>query len=371
MKVLITGADGFLGTNLCAHLKTHYDVELLYFTRGQKESDLPYLISNSDFIFHLAGVNRPKDPADYFVGNEVLTRNLCDAIAETNSHTPIIYTSSIQAEFNNPYGLSKRAAEEALFDLQKNYGTPVHVFRLPNIFGKWCKPNYNSAVATFCHNISRDLPIKVNDPSAALTLSYVDDVINRFLQLMEGADKNVNTEGFEQITPQYTTTVGEVVDKIKKFRESRSTFLIDRVGTGLVRALYATYLSYLPESDFSYLVPRHVDARGIFVEMLKTPDCGQFSYFTAPPGATRGGHYHHTKSEKFLVVKGKALFRFRHIQTNQTYELTTSSEESEIIETAPGWGHNITNIGEEEMVVMLWANEVFDKTKPDTFTCEI
>jgi UDP-2-acetamido-2,6-beta-L-arabino-hexul-4-ose reductase len=248
---------------------------------------------------------------------------------------------------------------------------PVHVFRLPNVFGKWCKPNYNSAVATFCHNIARGIPIQVNDPAALVTLVYVDDVIARFMQLMDGADACRDTGGSEAIAPQYTTTVGELARQIQAFKHSRSTLMTDRVGTGLLRALYATYVSYLPPELFTYTVPQYGDTRGVFAEMLKTPDCGQFSYFTAHPGITRGGHYHHSKTEKFLVIKGQARFKFRHMHTGETYDLNTSGDKAEVVETVPGWTHDITNVGPEEMVVMLWANEIFDRARPDTFTCPV
>jgi UDP-2-acetamido-2,6-beta-L-arabino-hexul-4-ose reductase len=248
---------------------------------------------------------------------------------------------------------------------------PVHVFRLPNVFGKWCRPNYNSVVATFCYNIARDLPIQVNDPQATLTLVYIDDVIESFFQVMDGAVDTTSADGFATVKPQYTTTVGELARLIRSFRDSRGSLLMERVGTGLVRALYATYVSYLPVEAFAYEVPQHADGRGVFVEMLKTPDCGQFSFFTAHPGVTRGGHYHHSKTEKFLVIKGHALFRFRHMQTGQTHELQTSGDRPQIVETVPGWMHDITNTGPEDMVVMLWANEIFDRIRPDTYNCQL
>jgi UDP-2-acetamido-2,6-beta-L-arabino-hexul-4-ose reductase len=284
---------------------------------------------------------------------------------------PVIYTSSTQAECDNPYGRSKRAAEDALFALQRAHGIPVHVLRLPNVFGKWCRPNYNSAVATFCFNIARDLPITINDPTASVTLVYVDDVIERFLQIMDGADASRDAHVFTDVAPQYTTTVGELAEKIRSFKDSRSELTTERVGCGFLRALYSTYVSHLPPESFSYAVPQHGDERGVFVEMLKTPDCGQFSFFTAHPGITRGGHYHHTKTEKFLVIKGKARFKFRHMQSGETHELVTSDEKAEIVETVPGWTHDITNIGSVEMLVMLWANEVFDRSRPDTYACSL
>ena len=327
------------------------------------------------FVIHLAGVNRPQDPAEFATGNTDLTQALATAVADealrTGKKVPVLYTSSTQAARDNPYGQSKRAAEDALFALQRAHGVPVHVFRLPNVFGKWCKPNYNSAVATFCHHIARDLPITVNDPAAPVTLVYVDDVIARFVHIMDGADPALDAQGFAAVAPQYTTTVGELAHTIQSFKDSRQTLMTERVGTGFMRALYATYVSYLPVEAFAYTVPMYGDPRGVFAEMLKTPDCGQFSYFTAHPGITRGGHYHHTKTEKFLVIKGEARFKFRHMQTGQTHELVTRGDKAEIVETVPGWTHDITNIGQDEMVVMLWANEVFDRQRPDTFACPL
>lgn len=372
-KVLITGVNGFVGKNLQLHLAERKDVQVLGFTRESDVAQLPGLLKEVDFVFHLAGVNRPKDPHEFATGNAEMTQILCRAVGavaeETGRKIPVVCTSSIQAALDNPYGRSKRTAEEALFALQRSAGVPVHVFRLPNVFGKWCKPNYNSAVATFCHNIARDLPIQVNDPAVSLTLVYVDDVVERFMQLMDGADAMVDADGFAAVTPQYTTTVGQLAAQIQAFKDSRGTLMTERVGTGWVRALYATYVSYLPAESFTYTVPQHGDPRGVFVEMLKTPDCGQFSFFTAHPGVTRGGHYHHTKTEKFLVIKGQARFKFRHMQTGQAHELVTSGDKAEIVETVPGWTHDITNIGSDEMIVMLWANEVFNRARPDTFAC--
>ena len=374
-KILITGANGFVGKNLQLHLAERKDVEVVCFTREHAVAQLPELLQGVDFVFHLAGINRPQDPTEFVTGNADLTQALCDAMAAlattTGKKVPVVYTSSTQAARDNPYGHSKRAAEDALFALQRDHGVPVHVFRLPNVFGKWCKPNYNSAVATFCHNIARDLPIQVNDPAAPVTLVYVDDVVARFVQIMDGADAALDAQGFATVAPQYTATVGELAQTIQSFKDGRQTLMTERVGTGFMRALYATYVSHLPVEAFAYTLPMYSDPRGVFAEMLKTPDCGQFSYFTAHPGVTRGGHYHHTKTEKFLVIKGEARFKFRHMQTGETHELVTRGDKAEIVETVPGWTHDITNIGQEEMVVMLWANEVFDRQRPDTFACPL
>lgn len=364
MKVLITGANGFVGSNLCAHFAERKADEAVCFTRDHAISDLPALLKGVDFVFHLAGINRPQNPAEFTTGNIDLTQALCQAIVATGRNIPVLYTSSSQAELANAYGESKRGAEEALLALSREHGVPVHLFRLPNVFGKWTRPNYNSAVATFCHNIARDLPIQINDPAARVNLVYIDDVVAHFIAVMEG---RMSGSSFLVVEPQYSITIGELADQIRAFRGSRATLITEPVGTGLVRALYSTYVSYLPPESFSYDVPKYGDPRGVFVEMLKTRDSGQFSYFTAHPGITRGGHYHHSKTEKFLVIKGKACFRFRHIVSGQFHELFTSGEQPQIVETVPGWTHDITNVGDDEMIVMLWANEIFDREHPDTY----
>jgi UDP-2-acetamido-2,6-beta-L-arabino-hexul-4-ose reductase len=364
MKVLITGANGFVAHNLRVHLSERDDIEAILFTRKRSIDELSGLLEGVDFIFHLAGVNRPKDDIEFVEGNVELTERLCRAIESTGRMIPVIYTSSIQAEVDNPYGESKLAAEKALLDFSKNTGSPVHIFRLPNVFGKWCKPNYNSAVATFCHNISHDLPVQVNDPLAPIRLVYIDDVMCRFISVMDGA---IVDDSYCDVDPVYEITVGELVEKLTAYKASRDSLVVGRVGAGLDRALYSTYLSYLDATQFSYELLKHEDPRGVFVEMLKTQDSGQFSYFTAHPGVTRGGHYHHTKNEKFLVLKGEAVFKFRQIVTDDYYELTASGEQPIVVETVPGWTHDITNVGTDEMIVMLWANEVFDPDAPDTF----
>ena len=375
LKVLITGSDGFLGKNLRQHLLERNDLEVVSFTRANATSDLPHLVRGVKFVYHLAGINRPQDPQDFATGNATFTQILIAAVEDemsiSGTRIPIIFASSIQAILGNPYGVSKLAAELSLQDFSQRTGAFAYIYRLPNIFGKWSRPNYNSVVATFCHNIVRGIPIHVNDPSAHITLVYVDDVIESFIKLMDGLNPVLDTLGFATITQQYTTTVGEIADLLESFVANRETLAIDHVGTGFLRALYSTYVSFLPVQSFSYPAPMHGDARGVFVEMLKTPDCGQFSFFTAHPGITRGGHYHHTKTEKFLVIKGKARFKFRHVQTGETHQLDTSGDKAEIVETVPGWTHDITNIGSDEMMVMLWANEVFDRQRPDTFACPL
>jgi UDP-2-acetamido-2,6-beta-L-arabino-hexul-4-ose reductase len=360
MNVLITGADGFIGKNLLVHLQELKDVAVATFTRDDDVAALPAKVADADFIFHLAGINRPQDPKEFTSGNVDLTRALADAVRATGRSVPLLYTSSTQAALDNVYGASKRGAEEVLQDLHAQTGSPVHLFRLPNVFGKWARPNYNSAVATFCHNIARDLPIQINDPQARVSLVYIDDVVRCFLQVMRG-------ERIDQVEPQYDVSVSEIAAHLQAFRDSRKSLITEPVGTGFIRALYSTYVSYLPQERFTYEVPKYGDERGVFVEMLKTGDSGQFSYFTAHPGVTRGGHYHHTKTEKFLVIKGQANFRFRHMVTGDFYELQTTGDKPVIVETVPGWTHDITNVGDDEMVVMLWANEIFDREHPDTY----
>lgn len=372
-RVLITGANGFLGWNLRLFLAEKMGVQVSLFTREHNTSELGALLQDVDVVFHLAGVNRPQSSSEFKTVNADLTVALAAAvdneIRRSGKSIRLVYTSSTQAELDNPYGRSKRLAEDVLFELASKSRASVFVSRLPNVFGKWCRPNYNSVVATFCYNIARGLPIQVNDPSALLNLVYVDDVLALWDSVLTGAVEPPVVGGFLEVEPQYQATVGALARQLRGFYESRVDLTTDRVGSGLTRALYATYVSYLPVESFSYSVPQHQDPRGVFVEMLKTPDAGQFSFFTAHPGITRGGHYHHSKTEKFLVIKGQALFRFRHMQTGQVHEVNTSGEEAQVVETVPGWTHDITNIGADELIVMLWANEVFDRQRPDTYRC--
>lgn len=375
LKILVTGAGGFIGKNFRLRLAERRDIEAAYFYRSTPLADLPKLLEGVDFVFHLAGVNRPQDPQEYITGNTELTISLVNAIKQQNNiqsnQIKIVFTSSTQAACDNPYGVSKQMAEQVLHTFSTDYGIPSTIIRLPNVFGKFSRPNYNSVVATFCHNIARGLPIKVNNPDDRLALVYVDDVVEHFLHLIDGGDPVLNNEGFSCVMPQYTSTVGELAHWLQLFQASRNSLMSYQVGKGFIRALYSTYISYLPSECFSYTLPMYNDNRGKFVEILKTPDSGQFSYFTAHPGATRGGHYHHTKTEKFLVIKGYARFRFRHMLSNEIYTRVTTGTRPEIVETIPGWAHEITNIGSEEMLVMLWANETFDHSKPDTYACPI
>lgn len=365
-RIVITGAGGFLAKNLAVRLREAGHT-VLPVTRDTSDAQFDVALGQADFVFHLAGANRPKDSAEFQEGNVALTRQLCKRLAALGRPVPVAYSSSTQATMDNPYGRSKRDAETVLERHGRETGSPVHLFRLTNVFGKWARPHYNSAVATFCHQVATGQPLTIHDPAAPVRLVYVDDVVDRFLTLLSVPEPS----GFVEVDPVYETTVGKVADAIQGFADSRRSLVIPRVGTGLVRALYSTYLSHLPPAAFAYDVPRHGDARGVFVEMLKTPDSGQFSYFTAHPGVTRGEHYHHTKTEKFLVIKGRAHFGFRHIETDERHELVVEGGEGRIVETVPGWTHNITNVGEDELLVMLWANEIFDRSRPDTIAMKV
>ena len=368
MRILVTGSRGFIGKNLLVHIDDLESFSSLEFARDHSLNDLQGLVDKSDVIVHLAGENRPQDISAFEQVNAGVTASLCDAIRNTGRKIPILLASSIQADQDNPYGKSKLEAEKLVEQLYQETGNPGVIYRLPNVFGKWCKPNYNSVVATFCHNISQGLPIQINDSATQLHLVYVDDVVQHFLSLLQnGVDGLYRPE----IDPEYSITLGDLSDQIKAFKNCRDSLISENVGNGLTRALYSTYVSYLQPEQFSYTLPRHGDERGIFVEMLKTKDSGQFSFFTAHPGVTRGGHYHNTKTEKFLVIKGAARFGFRNMVSNETYEIFTNGDEPQVVDTVPGWTHDITNVGDEEMVVMLWANEIFDRDNPDTIAAKV
>lgn len=365
-RIAVTGADGFIGRNLMLHL-SELGHETLPVTRASAREDWFATIAAADAVVHLAGANRPADPAEFDTVNAGTAALLAEALDAAGRAIPVIYASSARATGDDAYGHSKRAGEDALFAYGQRAACGIHVFRLPNVFGKWARPNYNSAVATFCHNVARGLPITVHDPAAPLTLVYIDDVIAAFIDVLD--DKIA--PGFAAVEPVYATTVGAVADTIRSFRTDRADNLIEAVGAGLTRALYATYVAALPPEEFSYEIASHRDPRGAFSEMLKTRASGQFSYFTALPGVTRGGHYHHTKTEKFLIVHGKARFGFRHVVTGETHEIFTDGDTPIIVETVPGWAHDVTNIGDGVMVSLLWANEIFDRARPDTIAAKV
>ena len=362
MRVLVTGANGFIGKNLIIRLN---ELEIITetYTRKNSVQDLSGLLEKVDYIVHLAGENRPKDKRNFDIVNFGLTLSLCEAVHSSGKKIPIIFTSTTQTFLDNIYGESKLKAEAVLREFEKNTGNPVYIFRLPGVFGKWCQPNYNSVVATFCHNISHNIPIQINDSSTELTLVYVDDVVDKFVDILQ--NRVINNKELI-IQPQYKIMLGELAGYIKSFHKSRETLNYEKVGSGLTRKLYSTYISYLSPKNFSYSIPTYNDERGIFAEILKTKDSGQFSFFTIEHGLSRGGHYHHSKTEKFLVIKGVACFKFKHIITDETYEIITNENEPTVVDTIPGWAHNITNIGTGKLVAILWANEVFDKNHPDT-----
>ncbi len=369
MKILITGSKGFIGKSLGLALTETGKYEILTFDRGDTLDLLEKLVNQSDFIVHLAGENRPVNLQRFQEGNVDLTQALCRAIMKTGRSIPLIYSSSLQV--NNSDGLyaqSKRSAEVVIKEFYEATENPVLIYRFANVFGKWIRPNYNSVVGTFCYNITRDLPIQINDENAVIRLIYIDDVIKDIIA-------NINSSWlgaiFGEITPEYAISVGSLAKQLYEFKHSRNTLIIPSVGAGFIRALYSTYVSYLPVEEFSYAVPKYSDERGDFVEMLKTLDAGQFSYFTALPGVTRGGHYHHSKTEKFLVISGKARFGFRNMITGEIHEIFTSGEKPEVVETVPGWTHNITNIGDEKMIAMLWANEIYNRESPDTIPSKV
>lgn len=361
-KVLITGSNGFIGKNLSVALKER-GLIVLTFTHEDDISELTNKVIAVDIIYHLAGVNRPLTDDEFVSGNTDFTETLVKIIAERNPKASLIYASSIQAEKDNAYGKSKLNAEIIIQEAVAKSNINASIYRLHGVFGKWCRPNYNSVVATFCHNVINDIPLTIDNPSFNLEIVYIDDVIEAFVSHL---DIKNNNDIFYDIPVKYKISLQDLADKIIGFKSSRNDLTIDSVGEGISRALYATYLSYLPPEKFSYSVPVYEDPRGSFAELLKTPAYGQFSFFTAKPGITRGGHYHHTKNEKFIVVSGKALFRFEHIITHEVIEFEKNAANIEIVETIPGWAHNIKNIGSDELIVMLWANEIFDRNKPDT-----
>ncbi|MEM7610300.1 MAG: NAD-dependent epimerase/dehydratase family protein [Pseudomonadota bacterium] len=368
MKVLVTGANGFIGKNICQRLLQSEQHSVLKFCRDTDLAELPNLVAEADAVIHLAGENRPDEEEAFDLVNRGVTERLCDILMQLGHPKPILFASSTHAERDSAYGKSKKAAEEVLFELAENLDIQLSVFRLPGVFGKWCRPNYNSVVATFCHNIANALPIQVDAPNAMLSLVYIDDVVDAFLAaICDSSERGI----YRTVEPVYEISLGDLAQRIHNYAQIRSHLTVPGVGVGLDRALYSTFVSYLPVEKFSYHIPVYGDERGVFAEMLKTTGSGQFSFFTAKPGITRGEHYHHTKTEKFLVVSGQARFGFRQIVTNQKVFLEVSGEAPTVVETIPGWAHDITNIGKTDMIVMLWANEVFDRDRPDTFACKV
>lgn len=369
MKILVTGAKGFLGKNLIAELRNRNYNDVFEYDRDTDPILLDEYCKQADFVFHLAGVNRPKEQSEFLEGNFGFTSKLLDTLKTHKNTCPVMISSSIQAELNNPYGESKKAGEDLFFAYGKGTGARVLVYRFPNIFGKWCRPNYNSAIATFAHNIAHDLPILVNDPSVVMNLVYIDDVVNELIYALEGKENKVGE--FCEVPVVHTITLGEIVELIYSFKESRSERSVPNMADSFTKKLYSTYLSYLPKEKFSYNLKMNVDERGSFTEFVKTPDRGQVSVNISKPGIIKGNHWHHTKNEKFLVVSGKGVIRFRKIDTDEVLEYFVSGEKLEVVDIPTGYTHNIENLGDTDMITVMWANEAFDPEKPDTYYLEV
>jgi UDP-2-acetamido-2,6-beta-L-arabino-hexul-4-ose reductase len=322
-----------------------------------------------DFVFHLAGVNRPKNPEYFMEGNFGFTLKLLDSLKNHGNKAPVLITSSIQAQSDNPYGQSKKAGEEVVFSYGEEQGVPVYVYRLPNVFGKWCRPNYNSAVATYCHNIAHDLPIVVNDPSVQMQLVYIDDVVAELIHAIKGEP---NRKGrYCCVEPVHQTTLGHIAELIRSFRVGRETLSVPDMGNVFTKKLYATYLSYLPENEFQYSLKMNVDQRGSFTEIFRTPERGQVSVNISKPGITKGNHWHHSKNEKFVVVSGKGVIRFRKVGEEKVLEYFVDGSRIEVVDIPTGYTHSIENLGDTDLVTIMWASERFDPGKPDTYYMEV
>lgn len=369
MKILVTGAKGFIGKNLIAELKNKGYKDILEFTRESEPSLLEQYTRECDFVFHLAGVNRPKSEQEFLEGNYNLTSNLLECLKKHDNKAPILFTSSIQAERDNLYGKSKKAAEKLLLEYSAKKGAKVFIYRLQNVFGKWSKPNYNTVIATFCHNISRNIDIQISNPEAELNLCYIDDVIAEFLKALE--DNSTVDNNYCIVPISYKIKLGELAELIKSFKESRTNLTIPNMEDALTKKLYSTYLSFLPEKQFSYQLKMNTDHRGAFTEFLRTPERGQVSVNVSKPGITKGNHWHHTKNEKFLVVSGEGLIRFRKPDSDEIIEYKVSGEKLEVVDIPIGYTHSIVNIGKSDLVTVMWVNECFEPEKPDTYFLEV
>ena len=367
MHILVTGADGFIGKNLTTRLR-ELEIPFDIFIRSTPKYKLETLIKKSNFIIHLAGENRPKDSSEFEKINIELSALICRTIKKVGEKKDLIFASSTQAGLNNPYGKSKLAAESVILEYQAQSYLNLYLYRLPGVFGKWCRPNYNSVVATYCYNLIHNIPIRIDDKEKKLSLVYIDDVIDEFVSTILG-----HREGKKDliVKPINYITLNDLAIQIKRFKDSRVNLTSEKVGEGLTRKLYSTYMSYLPTNEFCYSLTSHEDERGIFTEILKTKNTGQFSVFTANIGVTRGGHYHHSKTEKFIVIQGEAKFQFRNINTNEFYEVKVGCSSLKVVETIPGWSHDITNVGKEKLIVILWTNEIFDPDNPDTIKSKV
>jgi UDP-2-acetamido-2,6-beta-L-arabino-hexul-4-ose reductase len=397
--VLITGSRGFIGRNLIAMLKYLPELTIKTFDIEDTPSILESHLSHADLIFHLAGVNRPERVEAFQEVNANMTKSICDQLERLGRAPLIVLSSSIQAEQDNPYGRSKKVAEEALAEFASRTSAPVRIFRLPGVFGKWSRPNYNTVVATFCYNIAMDLPITISDPAHEVALVYVGDVVEAFASEIrsqrteirdqktevrdQGSEQQVSTSGkttsdlwpltseFREVSPIYHITLGELAKQIYSFKETRKTLSIPDMSDEFTKKLYSTYLSFLPAGSFSYPLKMNVDDRGSFTEFIKTADRGQVSINISRPGITKGNHWHHTKNEKFLVISGKGVIRFRKIGSDKTITYPVSGDILEVVDIPPGYTHNITNTGQTDLVTVMWVNESFNPEKSDTFFEEV
>lgn len=361
-KILVTGSQGFIGKNLVSHLARREDVEVLAIDQENGPEELSSAVAAADFVFHLAGVNRPQHEAEFRAGNAELTRQVCEGLAKAGSRAPIVLSSSVQAELDNPYGLSKRAAEAALTWYAGQGGRAV-VYRLTNVFGKWCRPNYNSVVATFCHNVAHGLAITISDPARELDLVHVDDVVRCFVAELAFDEPGLVSR---EASPAFSVTLGRLAEFIRSFPQIRTNLQVPDFGDEFVRKLYGTYLSYLPAGAFAYELEKKCDNRGCLAEFVKAAAFGQIFVSRTLPGITRGNHYHHTKTEKFLVLEGEALIRFRHILSGDVIEYPVHGEEFKVVDIPTGYTHSIENVGQGELVTLFWASEIFDPARPDT-----
>ena len=394
MNILITGAKGFVGKNLCAALKSIRDGkdktrpgltigEIFEYDLDTDVALLDECCAQADFVFHLAGVNRPQNPEEFMQGNFGFASTLLDTLKKHHNNCPVMISSSIQAtcigRYDSEYGRSKKAGEELIFAYGEETGAKVLVYRFPNLFGKWCRPNYNSAVATFCHNTANDLPITVNDPNVRLELLYIDDLVTEMMDALEGKEHHCVFDGIDTVLCEdgkycaapitHKVTLGEIVDLLDSFKAQTGTLVMPEIPNhSFAKKLYSTYLSYLPKEKVAFPLKMNEDARGSFTELLKTEKCGQFSVNISKPGITKGQHWHHTKWEFFIVVSGKGLIQQRKVGTDEVLNFEVSGEKIQAVHMLPGYTHNIINLSDtDNLVTVMWANEQFDPNHPDTF----
>ncbi|MBQ7045241.1 MAG: capsular polysaccharide biosynthesis protein CapF [Clostridia bacterium] len=370
MNILVTGSNGFVGKNLVIELKNKGYTDIFEYDIDTDPALLDGYCKKADFVFHLAGVNRPQTEDEFMQGNFGFTSLLLDTLKKHNNTCPVMISSSIQAALDNPYGKSKKAGEDLIFKYSEQTGSKAYVYRFENVFGKWCRPNYNSAVATFCNNIANDLPIKVNDPSVNMQLIYIDDVVAELISALEG-EPTLLDDGFCHVLPVHKVKLGEIVELLYSFKESRKDLSVPLMSDPFVKKLYATYLSYLPKDSFSYNLKMNCDERGSFTEILRTAHHGQFSVNISKPGITKGQHWHHTKNEKFVVVSGKGVIRFRKPDSDEIIEYFVSGDKIEVVDIPTGYTHNIENLGDTDMVTFMWCNECFDPEHPDTYFLKV